>query len=77
MSDNFAGNHKITIESMLSADFANHTQEHFKKCLDTVPQINKLLISKDKCDNEKHYQDTLLVADMLLSLSMIEKRLRG
>jgi hypothetical protein len=73
--ENNFGNNYITIQSMLSADFANHTDEHFKKCLDVVPTINKLFIDKDKCDNEQHYKEVLAMADMLLSMAIIERRL--
>lgn len=68
------GNNYITIESILSADFANHTPEHFKKCLEVVPTINEALIDKSKCDNEKHYQEVLFMANTFLSLAMMERR---
>lgn len=74
LTNNF-GNNFITIESMLSAQFKEHTNEHFKKCLDEVPNINKLLIDKTKCDNEEHYKKVLAMADLCLSMAMIERRI--
>lgn len=74
LTNNF-GNNFITLESMLSADFKKQSNEHFEKCLKLVPVISSLLISKDKCDNEKHYQEVKAVADLCLSMAMIERRL--
>ncbi|MGQ4859192.1 hypothetical protein [Enterobacter roggenkampii] len=73
--ENNFGNNYITIEGMLSAPFSTHTEEHFKKCLETVPKINELMIDKNKCDNEQHYQEVKMMADVLLSMAMIERRL--
>jgi hypothetical protein len=73
-TNNF-GNNFITIESILSADFKNHTKEYFKRCLDEVPKINRLLIDKSKCDNDEHYDKVLAMADMCLSMAMIERRM--
>lgn len=73
-SNNFGNNH-ITIESLLSANFSNQTDEHFGICLKLVPKINQLLISRDKCDSDKHYQEVKTVADICLSMAMIERRL--
>jgi hypothetical protein len=73
-ANNF-GNNFITIQSMLSADFAAHTDEHFAQCLDEVPKLNELLIDKAKCDNEEHYKQVLLMANVCLSMAMIERRL--
>lgn len=75
MKSNNFGNNFITIECMLSADFANQTPEHFKKCLDEVPKINRLMIDKSKCDNEDHYQKVLMMANLTLSMAMIERRM--
>lgn len=69
------GNNFITIESMLSADFASQTPEQFARCLDVVPKINELLIDKSKCDNENHCKEILLLANVSLSLAMIERRM--
>ena len=73
-TNNFGNNH-ITIECLFSADFKNQTDEHFKRCLSEVPNINKLLIDKSKCDNEEHYQQVLCLADTLFSMVLLEKRL--
>lgn len=73
--ENNFGNNYITIEGMLSAPFSTHTEEHFKRCLDEVPRINELMIDRNKCDNEQHYQQVKLMADVLLSMAMIERRL--
>lgn len=73
-SNNFGNNH-ITIASMLSADFANQTNEHFSLCLEQVDKINRLLIDKNKCDNETHYEKVVLLANACLSMAMIERRL--
>lgn len=72
--NNFANNH-ITVECMFSADFKNQTEEHFKKCLEQVPKVNRLLIDKSKCDNEEHYNRILCLADTLFTMTLLEKRL--
>jgi len=74
LTNNF-GNNFITAESMLSADFKNQTEEHFKECLKQVPVINNLFISKNKCDNDKHYEEIKTIADICLTMAMIERRL--
>lgn len=69
------GNNYITIEGMMSAPYKEHSPELFSQCLKEVSNINRLLIDKRKCDNEEHYQKVLMVADMCLSMMMIERRL--
>lgn len=69
------GNNFITVESMLSADFVSHEKEQFAKCLDIVPKINELIIDKAKCDSEEHYKQVLFLANICLSMAMIERRL--
>ena len=73
-TNNFGNNH-ITIECLFSADFKNQTEEHFKECLKNVPVINNLFISKNKCDNDKHYEQIKTIADICLTMAMIERRL--
>lgn len=68
-------NHLITINSFLSADFKNKTEKEFKECLDLVPEINKLIICKRKCGSKKEYENTLSMANICLSMAMIERRL--
>ena len=33
------------------------------------------MIDENKCDNEEHYQKVLIMADLCLSMAMIERRL--
>jgi hypothetical protein len=73
-TNNF-GNNFITMESLLSADFKNQTDEQFKRCLSEVQNINKLLVDKSKCDNEEHYKQVLALADTLLTMTLLEKRM--
>lgn len=65
----------ITINSMLNADYKSKTDEEFKKCLETVPKINELFICKRKCGSKKEYERVLFMANLSLSLAMIERRL--
>lgn len=74
--NNNLGNNYITIESMLSAPFHEHSPELFAKCLREVPKINRLLIDRRKCDNEEHYQRVLVMADVCLKMAMIERRMK-
>ncbi|EBS4637000.1 hypothetical protein R3G25_004537 [Salmonella enterica] len=69
------GNNYITLECMMSAPFHEHSPELFAKCLAEVPKINRLLIDRRKCENKEHYEKVLMVADMCLSMMMIERRL--
>ncbi|EIX9709522.1 hypothetical protein BB542_23785 [Escherichia coli] len=73
---NNLGNNYITIESILSAPFHEHSPELFAKCLAEVPKINRLLIDRRKCDNEEHYQRVLVMADVSLKMAMIERRMK-
>ncbi|ENY2968227.1 hypothetical protein ACFW7X_004469 [Salmonella enterica] len=72
---NNMGNNYITIEGMMSANYKEHDSSLFSKCLKEVGNINRLLIDKRKCDNEKHYNEVLMVADICLAMMMIERRL--
>jgi len=73
--NNNLGNNYITVKGMLSAPYAEHSDDHFRKCLNEATKINRLMIDKSKCDNEKHYQKVLVMADLCLSMAMIERRL--
>jgi len=68
-------NHLITINSMLNADCKSKTDEEFRKCLEKVPEINKLLICKRKCGTKKEYERVLFAANLSLKMAMIERRL--
>lgn len=68
-------NHLITINSILGFDFKTCSSEHFKICLNKVSEINKLLISRSKCDSDEHYSQILFQADLCLKMAMIERRL--
>lgn len=68
-------NHLITVNSFLNADYKNKTEEEFKECLDTVPNINRLLICRRKCGNKENYERVLQLANVCLSMAMIERRL--
>lgn len=72
---NSLDNNLITINSMLGADFVNCSKEHFQTCLDKVPEINRLLISRSKCDSDEHYKRVLFQADLCLKMAMIERRM--
>lgn len=75
LNTNNFGNNLITIECFLSADFKNQTEEHFNSCLEQAEKINSLLIDRNKCDNEEHYQQILFLANAFLKMSMIERRI--
>lgn len=73
MTNNF-GNNFITLESMLSADFANQTNEHFEVCLGKAEEITRLFFSNGNFDNNNHKEEVVAVATMCLKMAMIERR---
>lgn len=68
-------NHLITINSILNVDYTTKTKEEFKQVLDKIPYFNSLLISRSKCDSEEHYQKVLDIANMSLTLAIIDRRM--
>lgn len=73
--NNNVGNNYITVKVMLSAPYAEHSDDHFRKFLNEATKINRLMIDKSKCDSDEHYQKVLAMADLCLSMAMIERRL--
>ena len=68
-------NHLITINSMLRHDYKSITKEDFDKCLLNLSDINKIIIDKNKCDNNENYKRVLDLADVCLKMALIERKL--
>ena len=69
------GNHAITLETLLSANIANMSDEDFCQALAHAGTLNRLLISRAKCNSPAHYEEVIGQASQRLRTILLARRI--
>lgn len=75
LHSNSLANNIILMEDILSIDFTSKTEEEFIKCLEAIDDLNKAQICELNCESKRHYENTMMEANVNLKLFMIFNRL--
>ena len=68
------GNNAITLEILLSANFANMSDEDFAQAIKYVDPLNRLMISRAKCNSPEHYEQVIFEANICLRMMLLRRR---
>ncbi len=68
------GNNAITLEILLSANFANMSDEDFAQAIKYVDSLNRLMISRAKCNSPEHYEQVIFEANICLRMMLLRRR---